>query len=146
MFKKSYCDAEFHLSTSPIKGTMKHPAGRELSSDWSVKKIIMVVYAKYFNGGLNRKVWWNLNKKILIDNHYGPVRSERSSCRVFNVWCPLESLNWCVSRKKDIKYVTNLFIAHHNQSRYSTVFTAKVVSTVPHQQTHKNHENSACTA
>ena len=32
------------------------------------------------------------------------------------------------------KYVTN----HHNQSRYSTVFTAKVVSTVPHLQTHKS--------
>ena len=45
----------------------------------------MVVYDDFFPRAFDRKFSMNL-KKFLIDNHYkticGPVRSERTSCRV----------------------------------------------------------------
>ena len=56
-----------------------YPAGRALSSDWSVNSFIMVTDVKMFSLAMNRKFW-------LTDNLYktteGPVRTKCSSYRV----------------------------------------------------------------
>ena len=68
----------------PMLGELLYPAGRALTSDWSVDSFAIVVYENIFF--VVRKFWPNL-KKNLIDNHYkticGPVRSYCSSCRMF---------------------------------------------------------------
>ena len=79
--------AWFWRNDTMVKNQQTHPEGRAFSSDWSTKSfnsgclwgIILVV-------DMTRKFWLKFKKAILIDNHYkttyGPVWTERSSCRL----------------------------------------------------------------
>ena len=64
-----FCKISIHKFVSIKKKTgLLHPAGRALTSHWSVNSFTMVVF---FSLALDRK--FGLKKNILIDNHYKPI-------------------------------------------------------------------------